>query len=63
MQQFESLTQSVTAIYHNGTWVNVLLPYEKLRASNVLGKICAEFVSFYVKLLLLFVHFFSFPTF
>jgi thioester reductase-like protein len=35
--QFADLAQRIDAIYHNAAWVNVIYPYERLRATNVLG--------------------------
>jgi fatty acid CoA ligase FadD9 len=32
---FNQLAHSIDAIYHNGAWVNSILPYRVLRASNV----------------------------
>jgi thioester reductase-like protein len=34
---FGALAEQIDGIYHNGAWVNVLYPYERLRAANVLG--------------------------
>jgi thioester reductase-like protein len=35
--QFADLADRLDGIYHNGAWVNVIYPYERLRATNVLG--------------------------
>lgn len=37
--QFQGLAATVDAIYHNGTWVNLLYPYETLKAANVGGTV------------------------
>ncbi|MDE3088019.1 MAG: thioester reductase domain-containing protein [Chloroflexota bacterium] len=34
---FADLADRLDGIYHNGAWVNVIYPYERLRATNVLG--------------------------
>jgi thioester reductase-like protein/amino acid adenylation domain-containing protein len=35
--RFNTLAESVDAIYHNGAWVNFTYPYSQLKAANVLG--------------------------
>ena len=35
--QFEALSGSVDAIYHNGAWVTYIFPYPALKPANVLG--------------------------
>jgi len=34
---FQTLAESIDAIYHNGAWVHHVSPYSLLRATNVLG--------------------------
>jgi amino acid adenylation domain-containing protein/thioester reductase-like protein len=36
-QQFHLLAGKLDVIYHNGAWVNYILPYSTLKATNVLG--------------------------
>jgi thioester reductase-like protein/amino acid adenylation domain-containing protein len=35
--RFNTLAESVDAIYHNGAWVNFTYPYSQLKSANVLG--------------------------
>jgi amino acid adenylation domain-containing protein/thioester reductase-like protein len=35
--RFNTLGESIDAIYHNGAWVNFTYPYSQLKAANVLG--------------------------
>jgi thioester reductase-like protein len=35
--KFQSLTESIDLIYHNGAWVHHAMPYSSLKAANVLG--------------------------
>ena len=36
-EHFQSLASRIDVIYHSGAWVNGALPYQELRATNVLG--------------------------
>ena len=35
--KFQSLAESIDAIYHNGAWVHHAMPYSTLKSANVLG--------------------------
>lgn len=36
-KEFQKMASQIDVIYHNGAWVNLISPYEKLKAANVLG--------------------------
>lgn len=36
-KEFQKMARQIDVIYHNGAWVNFIYPYEKLKATNVLG--------------------------